>query len=161
MSMYCLFHTRSIAGDLNIDLNISVKNNSTSSIYMNSGCDNCNNNTFFPNLNYHNFMVTNVCNTIYVYIYEKMYKNYINHFFLTIVYFLHHRIEWPHLTLSVSLNGQIRYFYWSKTKSIYILLHFHRKYRFSEKFTWVGKFVILYVQVLTVCKILKSNINLF
>ena len=79
--MYFLFHTRSIAGDLNIDLNISVKNNSTSSIYMNSGCDNCNNNTFFPNLNYHNFMVNNVCNTKYVYIYEKMYKNYINHFF--------------------------------------------------------------------------------
>ena len=65
----------------NIDLKISVKNYFTSSIYMNSGCDNCNNNTFFPNLNYHNFMVTNVCNTIYVYIYEKMYKNYINHFF--------------------------------------------------------------------------------
>ena len=41
--MYCLFHTRSIAGDLNIDLNISVKNDFTSSIYMNSGCDNCNN----------------------------------------------------------------------------------------------------------------------
>ena len=93
-------------------------------------------------------MATDLCNTIYVYIYDKMYKNYINHFFKTIVYFLHHRIEWPHLTLSVSLNGQIRYFYWSKTKSIYILLHFHRKYRFSEKFTWVGKFVILYVQVL-------------
>ena len=27
-------------------------------------------------------MATDVCNTIYVYIYDKMYKNYINHFFL-------------------------------------------------------------------------------
>ena len=57
MSMYCLFHTRSIAGDLNIDLNISVKNDFTSSIYMNSGCDNCNNNAFFSNLKLESYVI--------------------------------------------------------------------------------------------------------
>ena len=71
------------------------------------------------------------------------------------MYFLHLRIEWQHLTLSVTLNGQIRYLYWSKIKSIYILLHFHKKYRFSEKFTWVGKYVILHVQVLWTLKIFR------
>ena len=30
---------------------------------------------------------TNVCNTIYVYIYDKMYKNYINNFFNYSVFF--------------------------------------------------------------------------
>ena len=50
--------------------------------------------------------------------------------------------------LLCTLNEQIRYLSLSKIKSVYILLQFHRKYKLSEIFTWVGKFVILCVQVL-------------
>ena len=59
-------------------------------------------------------------------------------------------IEWPHFILSVILNEQIRYLSLSKIKSVYIFLQFQRKYKLSEIFTWVGKFVILCVQVLFV-----------
>ena len=59
-------------GDLNIDLNISVKNDFTLLYTWIQDVTIAITIHFSPNLNYHNFMVTDVCNTMYVYIYAGM-----------------------------------------------------------------------------------------